>query len=53
MLFLPELTLLGAGLVIFLVSLGKPDSGTVKNITIGLGVLTLSLIHISEPTRRS
>jgi NADH-quinone oxidoreductase subunit N len=39
--FLPELTLLGAGLIIFLVSLGKPDSGTVKNITIGLGVLTL------------
>jgi NADH-quinone oxidoreductase subunit N len=41
MLFLPELTLLGAGLIIFLVSLGKPDSGTVKNITIGLGIVTL------------
>ena len=41
MLFLPELTLLGACLIIFLVSLGKPDSGTVKNITIGLGAATL------------
>jgi NADH-quinone oxidoreductase subunit N len=41
------LTLLGAGLVIFLVSLGKHDSGTVKNITIGLGVLTLLAALIS------
>lgn len=47
MLFLPELTLLGAGLIIFLVSLGKPDSGTVKNITIGLGILTLLAALIS------
>ncbi len=41
MLFLPELTLLGAGLIIFLVSLGKPDSGMVKNIALGLGAAIL------------
>ena len=41
MLFLPELTLLGAGLIIFLVSLGKPDSGMVKNVAIGLGAAIL------------
>ena len=50
MLFLPELTLLGAGLIIFLVSLGKPDSGTVKNIAIGLGaaVLIASLVSLHQ-----
>jgi NADH-quinone oxidoreductase subunit N len=37
MLFLPELTLLGASLVIFLVSLGKLEKDTVKNIALGLG----------------
>ena len=42
MLFLPELTLLGAGLVIFLVSLGKPASNTVKNIALALGVCILA-----------
>jgi len=41
MLFLPELTLLGAGLILFLVSLGKPDDDTIINVTIGLGTATL------------
>ncbi len=35
--FLPELTLLGAALVMFLVSLGKTDSDKIKTIAIGLG----------------
>jgi len=39
MLFLPELTLLAAGLIIFFVSLGTPDSNTVKNIAITLGAI--------------
>jgi len=34
MLFLPELTLLVAGLIIFLVSLGKPDSSMLKNLVL-------------------
>ena len=36
--FLPELTLLGAALLIFLVSLGKTDAEKMKKIAIGLGV---------------
>lgn len=36
--FLPELALLGAALVIFLVSLGKTDADKIKTIAIGLGV---------------
>ncbi len=39
--FLPELTLLGAGLILFLVSLGKPDDETIINVAIGLGAATL------------
>jgi len=35
--FLPELTLLGAGLVIFIVSLGKANADSTQNIAIGLG----------------
>ncbi len=35
--FLPELTLLGAGLVIFIVSLGSARAATTRNIAIGLG----------------
>ncbi len=35
--FLPELTLLGAGLIMFIVSLGKTNGDTTKNIAIGLG----------------
>ncbi len=35
--FLPELTLLGAGLVIFIVSLGSARATTTRNIAIGLG----------------
>ena len=35
--FLPELTLLGAGLIIFMVSLGKSNAATTRNIAIGLG----------------
>ena len=41
MLFLPELTLLGTGLVLFFFSLGKPSSGTIKNVVISLSSLTL------------
>ncbi len=41
MLFLPELTLLGAGLILFLVSLGRPDDETIINLAIGLGSATL------------
>jgi NADH-quinone oxidoreductase subunit N len=36
--FLPELTLLGAGLVIFMISLGKTDGNRIQSITISLGV---------------
>ncbi|MCF8056073.1 MAG: NADH-quinone oxidoreductase subunit N [Desulfocapsa sp.] len=35
--FLPELILLGAGLIIFVVSLGKTNADTTRNIAIGLG----------------
>lgn len=35
--FLPELTLLGAGLIIFIVSLAKTNGDTTRNIAIGLG----------------
>lgn len=48
MLFLPELTLLGAGLILFTFSLGKPSSGKVKNVATVMAALTLiaSLISI-------
>lgn len=39
MLFLPELTLLGAGLILFLVSLGKPKATTIQSVAIGLGAV--------------
>ncbi len=35
--FLPELTLLGAGFIIFIVSLGKADASKSRSIAIGLG----------------
>ena len=38
--FLPELTLLGSGLILFFISLGKYSSGTVKNIAITSGIIT-------------
>ena len=41
MLFLPELTLLGVGLVFFFLSLGKPSSAKVKNVAITLSALVL------------
>ncbi len=41
MLFLPELTLLAAGLVFFLLSLGHPTGITVKNVAILLASVTL------------
>lgn len=37
--FLPELTLLAASLILFLVSLGKADAGTVKKIALSLGAV--------------
>ncbi len=39
--FLPELSLLGAGLVIFFTCIGGKDGNTVKNIAITLGALIL------------
>lgn len=39
MLFLPELTLLGAGLIIFFVGIGKNGGNLVKNIAIALGAI--------------
>jgi len=41
MLFLPELILLIAGLILFLVSLGSPSAATVKNLALGLITLVL------------
>lgn len=39
MLFLPELTLLGAGLIIFFFGIANSDGNTVRNIAITLGAL--------------
>lgn len=46
--FLPELSLLGAGLILFIFSLGNPSSGKIKNVATALAALTLiaSLICI-------
>ena len=41
MLFLPELTLLGAGLILFIFSLGQPSSGKIKSVAIALAAVTL------------
>jgi NADH-quinone oxidoreductase subunit N len=41
MLFLPELTLLGAGLVLFLLSLSKPSSEKIKIVATSLAAVTL------------
>jgi NADH-quinone oxidoreductase subunit N len=41
MLFLPELSLLGAGLILFIFSLGNPSSGKIKNVATVLAALTL------------
>jgi len=50
MLFLPELTLLGAGLIIFLVSIGNAGSNTTRNVAVGLGALVFfaSLVGFSQ-----
>lgn len=50
MLFLPELTLLGSGLILFIFSLSQPSSGKIKNVATGLAALTLiaSLICIKS-----
>ncbi len=45
--FLPELTLLGAGLVIFIVSLGKSNADTIRNIAIGLGAAVFAATLVS------
>lgn len=45
--FLPELTLLGAGLVIFLLSLGKTDIDTMKTFAILLGTLIFGATLVS------
>jgi NADH-quinone oxidoreductase subunit N len=41
MLFLPELTLSGVGLIFFLLSLGKPSSTKIKNLAITLSALVV------------
>ncbi len=48
--FLPELTLLGAGLIIFIVSLGKTNADTTRNVAIGLGaaVFVATLLSFSQ-----
>jgi len=50
MLFLPELSLLGAGLALFLFSLGKPGSGTIKTLALSLATVTflVSLLCINS-----
>ncbi|MCP3888931.1 MAG: NADH-quinone oxidoreductase subunit N [Desulfobulbaceae bacterium] len=50
MLFLPELTLLGAGLILFIFSLGQPSSGKVKAVATGLAALTflISLLCVGS-----
>jgi NADH-quinone oxidoreductase subunit N len=45
--FLPELTLLGAGLVIFLVSLGKTDADKIKTVAICLGAVVFAATLVS------
>ncbi|MBW6520565.1 MAG: NADH-quinone oxidoreductase subunit N [Desulfoarculaceae bacterium] len=45
--FLPELTLLGAGLIIFLFSLGKTDTDKMKTVAIGLGTAIFAATLIS------
>lgn len=45
--FLPELTLLGAGLVIFLVTLGKMDADKIKMLVIGLGTAVFAATLLS------
>ncbi len=47
MLFLPELSLLGAGLILFLFSLGKPSSGRMRIVAISLASVTLILSLLS------
>jgi len=50
MLFLPELTLLGAGLILFIFSLGEPGSGKVKTAATVLAALTflVSLLCVNS-----
>lgn len=50
MLFLPELTLLGAGLIFFLLSLGRPEGSTVRNAAIFIAFIILftSLICLEQ-----
>ncbi len=51
--FLPELTLLGAGLVIFLVSLGKTDTDKIKTVAIWLGAAVLAATLVSSGAQGS
>ncbi|MEE4240115.1 MAG: NADH-quinone oxidoreductase subunit N [Desulfopila sp.] len=47
MLFLPELTLLGAALVIFFVAISNAGSNTIKNVVLALGALTVGATLLS------
>ncbi|MBU0946456.1 MAG: NADH-quinone oxidoreductase subunit N [Proteobacteria bacterium] len=51
--FLPELTLLGAGLIVFIISLGKTSADTTRNVAIGLGttVFVATLLSFSQTGR--
>ncbi len=46
MLFLPELSLLLSGLIFFFVSLARPDSQTVRTLSIGLAAVVLFITSI-------
>ncbi len=50
MLFLPELTLLGVSLVIFLISLGNPTAEKLRNIALGLGglVVVAAIVSVNQ-----
>jgi NADH-quinone oxidoreductase subunit N len=51
--FLPELTLLGAGLIVFIISLGKTSADTTRNVAIGLGatVFVATLLSFGQTGR--
>ncbi len=45
--FLPELTLLGAGLVVFILSLGSAKADTTRNVAIGMGAAVFGATLLS------
>ncbi|MEN8190949.1 MAG: proton-conducting transporter membrane subunit, partial [Thermodesulfobacteriota bacterium] len=51
MVFLPELTLLGSSLVIFIISLVEPDSKIIRNSVLGLGAAVVIATLLSLGTQ--